>query len=154
MLAFSTLDYKLAPCSDATIIPFEPPLPQVLPTIEGNVDYRHLREQLLRIDELLVLSGLETQSDAKGSATLAGPAQKSQRQGPAKPSTPLLPGIALQYRPLLLQEDFRGFATRLADSPLLQFFCGISRVDSGDASPPKAPSNAMNSGGPSRRCAR
>ena len=44
---------------DATIIPFEPLLPQVLPTIEGNVDYRLLREQLLRIDELLRLSGLE-----------------------------------------------------------------------------------------------
>ena len=45
---------------NATIIPFEPLLPQVLPTIEGNVDYRLLRAQLLRIDELLRLSGLES----------------------------------------------------------------------------------------------
>ena len=29
----------------------------------------------------------------------------------------------------LLQEDYRGLAARLADSPLLQFFCGISEVD-------------------------
>ena len=29
----------------------------------------------------------------------------------------------------LIQEDYRGFAVRLADSPLLQFFCGISEVD-------------------------
>src|SRR5205085_990801 len=30
----------------------------------------------------------------------------------------------------LLKEDFRGLASRLADSPLLQFFCGLSQVDS------------------------
>ncbi len=46
---------------DATIIPFQPALPQVLPTIEGNVDYRELRDQLLRIESLLLASGLETQ---------------------------------------------------------------------------------------------
>jgi len=45
---------------DATIIPFQPLLPQVLPTIEGNVDYREFRAQLLRIDELLIQSGMET----------------------------------------------------------------------------------------------
>src|ERR1035441_2378639 len=45
----------------ATIIPFELPLPQILPTIEGNVDYRDFRDQLLRIDSLLVQSHLETQ---------------------------------------------------------------------------------------------
>jgi hypothetical protein len=33
---------------NATLIPFELPLPQILPTIEGNVDYREFRNQLLR----------------------------------------------------------------------------------------------------------
>src|SRR5674476_675990 len=47
--------------SSAVIIPFQVPLPQVLPTIEGNVDYREFRDQLLRIDQLLLQSGLETQ---------------------------------------------------------------------------------------------
>jgi hypothetical protein len=28
----------------------------------------------------------------------------------------------------LIQEDYRGFAARLADSPLLQYFCGLSEV--------------------------
>jgi len=53
----------------ATIIPFELPLPQILPTIEGNVDYREFRDQLLRIDELLTQSRLESQllvSDLRG----------------------------------------------------------------------------------------
>jgi hypothetical protein len=38
--------------SKAILIPFALPLPQRLPTIEGNVDYRDFREQLQRIDEL------------------------------------------------------------------------------------------------------
>ena len=45
----------------ANIIPFALPLPLILPTIEGNVDYRDFRDQLLRIDGLLVQSPLETQ---------------------------------------------------------------------------------------------
>ena len=43
------------------IIPFELPLPKVLPTIEGNVDYRTLRDQLLQINQMLLISGLEDQ---------------------------------------------------------------------------------------------
>jgi len=45
----------------AIIIPFELPLPKVLPTIEGNVDYRTLRDQLVQINHILVTSGLENQ---------------------------------------------------------------------------------------------
>src|SRR5207245_500429 len=30
---------------------------------------------------------------------------------------------------ILLNEDFRGFAARLADSPLLQFFCQVNQMD-------------------------
>src|SRR5206468_2462952 len=45
----------------SVIIPFDLPLPKVLPTIEGNVDYRTLRDQLLQINHMLVLGGLEDQ---------------------------------------------------------------------------------------------
>ena len=43
------------------LIPFPQSLRPPLPTIEGNVDYRKLRAELLRIDELLPQSGLEQQ---------------------------------------------------------------------------------------------
>jgi len=43
----------------ATIIPFELPLPLILRTIAGNVDYRDFRDRLQRIDSLLVQSELE-----------------------------------------------------------------------------------------------
>jgi hypothetical protein len=46
---------------NATLIPFPLPLTPILPTIEGNVDYREFRDQLLRISHLLIQSGLETQ---------------------------------------------------------------------------------------------
>ncbi len=55
----------------AQLIPLTLPLPPSLPTIEGNVDYRHFRDQLLHIDQLLLRSGLEDQFIAHG-AVLSG----------------------------------------------------------------------------------
>ena len=115
--------------TDRKIIPFQLPLPPLLPTIEGNVDYRELRDQLLRINELLILSGLETQlleTDlqrwlARGKHVSAKAQQNRQRHGRR--------ALRCNIARLLLKEDFRGFAARLADSPLLQFFCGLGEVD-------------------------
>jgi hypothetical protein len=113
----------------AILIPFELPLPQILPTIEGNVDYRDLRDQLLRISGLLVQSDLETQlleADLqRWRAHHKNVSAKAQRNRQVHSRRALRCNIAR----LLLQEDYRGFAARLADSPLLQFFCGLSEVD-------------------------
>ena len=113
----------------ATLIPFALPLPQILPTIEGNVDYRDFRDQLLRIESLLVQSDLETQMlEADLQRWLARQKRvsaKAQQQHQFHARRALRCNIAR----LLISEDYRGFAVRLADSPLLQFFCGISEVD-------------------------
>ena len=113
----------------AKIIPFELPLPVILPTIEGNVDYRDFRDQLLRIHGLLVGSGLETQMlEADLQRWRAGQKRvsaKAQQKHQFHARRALRCNIARS----LLQEDYRGLAARLADSPLLQFFCGISEVD-------------------------
>jgi hypothetical protein len=114
---------------DINIIPFQLPLPPVLPTIEGNVDYREFRERLLRINELLLSSGLETQwleTDlqrwmARGKNLSAKAQQNRQRHRQR--------ALRCNIARILLKEDFRGFAARLADSPVLQFFCAISEVD-------------------------
>ena len=110
---------------DASIIPFELPLPQVLPTIEGNVDYRQLRDQLLRINSLLLTSGLETRligNDLKGwlakRKNVSARAQKNRQLHCRR-------ALRCNLARLLIQEDYRGFAARLADSPLLQYFCGL-----------------------------
>src|SRR6266496_4176942 len=113
---------------DATIIPLQSPLPQVLPTIEGNVDYRNLREQFQRIDQLLRQSGLERdfiQSDldrwSQGQQRVSARAQHTRQIHSQR---------ALRCNPArsLLHEDYRGFAARLADSPLLQHFCLLSQL--------------------------
>ena len=113
----------------ANIIPFELPLPHILPTIEGNVDYRDFRDQLLRIDSLLVQSDLETQMiEADLQRWLARQKRvsaKAQQHHQFHARRALRCNIAR----ILIQEDYRGFAARLADSPLLQFFCGLSEVD-------------------------
>lgn len=111
------------------IIPFELPLPKALPTIEGNVDYRTLRDQLLQINQMLVQSGLEDQmieADLKqwlqGRPGVSAKAQQNRQLHSRR-------ALRCNISRDLLQEDYRGFATRLADSPLLQFFCGIDEMD-------------------------
>jgi hypothetical protein len=113
---------------DTTIIPFQPPLPQVLPTIEGNVDYRQLRDQLRHIDSLLVSSSLETDLMKKDLARWLG--QHPKVSARAQQNRQLHSGRALRCNLArgLLAEDYRGFAARLADSPLLQWFCGLSQL--------------------------
>jgi len=114
---------------DATIIPFQPALPQVLPTIEGNVDYRELRDQLLRIESLLLASGLETQFLEKDLQRWLSRRKKVSAQAQRNHQLHSQRALRCNLARILLSEDYRGFAARLADSPLLQHFCGLSRVD-------------------------
>ena len=113
---------------NATIIPFQLPLPQVLPTIEGNVDYRQLRQQLLGLDALLLTSGLETRLMEKDLARWLGQRPKVGAKAQQNHQRHCRRALRCNLARLLLAEDFRGFAARLADSPLLQYFCGISEV--------------------------
>ena len=111
------------------IIPFPQALPQVLPTIEGNLDYRDLREQLQRIDELLIVSGLETQLLEKD---MEGWLKKHKRIGGKAQQNHLIHSqhaLRCNIARILYKEDYRGFAARLADSPLLQHFCRIGELD-------------------------
>ena len=110
------------------LIPFQVPLPTILPTIEGNVDYRDFRDRLLGIERLLLESGLETQLlETDLQRWLAQGRQvspKAQQNHQLHSRRALRCNIAR----LLLKEDYRGFAARLADSPLLQHFCGLSQL--------------------------
>lgn len=113
------------------LLPLQQLLQTPLPTIEGNVDYERLRTQLLRIDQLLIQSGTEEQfvlqtlaarqADAK-SRSLSPKAQR-------KIQTHARRALRCNLARTLIMEDFRGFAIRLADSPLFQHFCGLSHLD-------------------------
>jgi len=113
---------------DATIIPFELPLPQVLPTIEGNVDYRQLREQLLRINGLLLSSGLETRFLERDLTRWLGKRKRTSPKAQQNRQRHSRRALRCNIARLLIGEDYRGFAARLADSPLLQYFCGVSEL--------------------------
>lgn len=115
--------------SDTILIPFQPSLAPVLPTILGNVDYRNFRGQLLRIHQLLIQSGLETQlieADLKrwlaGDHTVSAKLQQNHQRHSQR-------ALRCNIVRILLQEEYRHLAARMADSPLLQFFCCLSEVD-------------------------
>lgn len=113
------------------LLPIQQSLQPPLPTIEGNVDYRRLRDQLLRIDQLLIQSGIEQQfiaatfEDWKARGKFKHIPAKAQRKIQIHARRALRCNLART----LMMEDFRGFAVRLADSPLFQYFCGLSELD-------------------------
>ena len=115
---------------DANIIPFQVPLPQVLPNVQGNADYRDLRDLLLRIDGLLVSSGLESQLLHKELQDWLGKHPKASPKDMQNHEKHALRALRCNIARGLIREEFRGFAARLADSPLLQHFCGLSEVES------------------------
>lgn len=113
------------------LLPLQPLLRPSLPTIEGNVDYTRLRQQLLRIDQLLQQSGVEAQFMAdtferwQADCQCQNISPKAQRKIQIHARRALRCNIART----LIMEDFRGFAVRLADSPLFQHFCGVDEID-------------------------
>jgi hypothetical protein len=117
----------------SNLIPFPQPLPLRLPTIEGCVDYRQFESQLHRIDGLLRTSGLETQF-----ITLSVDhwlAQKPTEDVDINPQQQIKfqehsrRALRCNIVRTLLQQAFRKLAVRLADSPLLQWFCGLGQID-------------------------
>src|SRR5262245_40500291 len=115
----------------AALIPFELPLTPALPTIAGNLDYRLLRDQFQSFDQLLLGSGLETQFITTSLQDwLAGfkPGRAPSAKAQLHFQEHCRRAIRCNLARALLGEKFRSFAARLADSPLLQRFCGLARL--------------------------
>ncbi len=118
------------------IVSYQEELSPALPTVVGNVDYQEFRDTLLRIDEILKRSGAERQFIDERIAAYRQTAEENGREAQAV-SPGELAEVAQQANQALrcnitrqlLGESARGFSTRLADSPLLQSFCGIARLD-------------------------
>ncbi|MBU6410086.1 MAG: hypothetical protein KGR98_06845 [Verrucomicrobia bacterium] len=87
-----------------------------------------MREQLLRIDALLLHSGLETRLMEKDLARWMGQRKKAGAKVQQNRQRHCRRALRCNLARLLLAEDYRGFAARLADSPLLQWFCGLSEL--------------------------
>jgi len=126
------------------------PLPELVPeqefltgyvsTVIGPVEFRVWKKRLERINEMLGLSEVEKMfqrlSLKRRNEDEQRAAEKEQR-----PLRPLSGGEQASYQRLcsqvlrcnvaqtLLGEDFRGFSCRLSESPLLQWFCKLDRVE-------------------------
>jgi hypothetical protein len=134
-----------------TFIPCEGHFRPVLPTIEGNVDYLTLRGQLTTMDELLRTSGVENEFVMRSLVhwikTLSeSKAEQIELSGEGRSGVIRLEELIRGEQQVRFQEhsiralrctiartllggSFRDFAARLADSPLLQWFCQVGQLD-------------------------
>src|SRR6202049_4782499 len=134
-----------------TFIPCEEHFRPVLPTIEGNVDYLALRGQLTTMDELLRTSGVEnefvrrslehwikTLSESKveqielsgeGQSGVIGLEDLVSGKQQVRFQEHSVRALRCSIARTLLVGSFPDFAARLADSPLLQWFCKVAQLD-------------------------
>jgi hypothetical protein len=141
------------PCEPPPIafIPCEGHFRPVLPTIEGNVDYLTLRGQLTTVDELLGTSGVENEFVRRSLnhwvKTLSeSKVEEFEISGEGQSGVIRLEDLVGARQQVRFQEhsiralrctiartllvgSFRDFAARLADSPLLQWFCQLAQVE-------------------------
>src|SRR5437867_711717 len=116
----------------APIIPFQPSLRPSLPTVEGNVDYRKFRDELLRLDQILI-SGAEQKFVAAATQQWIAQSPSAPEEIPASTQqryqTHSRQALRCNILRTYLQEGYRDFAAHLADSPLLQRFCLLDQID-------------------------
>lgn len=123
------------------LVPEQQHFTPFIPTVYGNIDYRRWQSQLVRIDEILRTGLIEesfqrlalAQRNTQGKAA----AEKENRavqnlSTPEQESFQKLSSQAMRCNIVrtLTGESYRRFACHLAESQLLQWFCGLDRLDS------------------------
>jgi len=100
-----------------------------LPIVEGNRDYRQREDELRRMDELLILSGVEAAcvshaiaAEAASAGEDAKPLSDRRRESIQRHARQ---GLRCTVARILSNESHRSFSGHLAESALLQWFCGI-----------------------------
>src|SRR2546429_7482307 len=126
------------------------PLPELVPeqefltayvdTVLGPIEFRLWKKRLERINDILGLSEVEKMFQRLSLRRRDEDEQRAAEQE-NRPFRPLSTGEQASYQRLssqalrchvvqiLMGEDFRGFSCRLAESPLLQWFCKMDRLD-------------------------
>jgi hypothetical protein len=114
------------------IVPLDRPLRPVLPTVIGNVDYSKFERLLVRIDELIRLSGIERQfMELSVEALLTAYSKKGETPSARVLSRHQKHSIrALRTMVLkpILGEDYRGLSRRLAECALFRWFCDMDEL--------------------------
>ena len=122
------------------LVPEQQHFDPFIPTVYGNIDYRRWQSQLERIDEILRVGMVEATFQRLALAhrntqeqAAAGKEQRDFRSLTTKEqeNAQKLSSLALRCNIVrtLTGESYRRFACHLAESQLLQWFCGLGRLD-------------------------
>lgn len=100
-----------------------------LPIVAGNRDYRQREDELRRMDDLLIRSGVEAafvehsvMAEVAAVGADAKPLSDRRRSSVQRHARQALRCTVAR---ILSSESHRSFSSHLAESPLLQWFCGI-----------------------------
>jgi hypothetical protein len=121
-------------------IPEQLELRRELPVVIGNVDYTEFLQRLERIDELLRESGLEREwVERRLEEYEQGGRERARREGrkykamswkqEARQARRFRQALRCNIARQLTEKEFRRFSRRLAESALLQWFCGVGRLE-------------------------
>ena len=112
------------------ILPEQMELRRDITPVIGNVDYKHFRERLEWIDEVLRTSGLEQAFVTRRvEAWLAGLAREVSERQQARYQKNCRQALRCNIARQLVGKEYRRFSRMLADSPLLQWFCRADRLE-------------------------
>jgi hypothetical protein len=123
-----TPNHLLPPFLDPADVAIQTKIRLPLPIVLGNKDYREREKQLRRMDEILLISGVEdhyihhaVMVEREPGVTLTDRRRMSiQRQAKI--------GLRCTLARILSNESHRTFSTHLAESALLQWFCGCDNL--------------------------
>ena len=122
------------------LVPEQQHFAPFIPTVYGNIDYRRWQSQLLRIDEIL-RAGLVEESFQRLALAHRNRREKAAAEKENRAVRSLSTTEQESFQKLSSQamrcniartltgESYRKFACHLAESQLLQWFCGIDRLD-------------------------
>ncbi len=122
------------------ILPFQNELQGLMPPVIGNVEYNNFKALLFRVAEIIELSGIEKHAieyivdeaikDGLRSVKEEGRTSfelSEQMQMSLQEKVRLAIRVTIARK--LTRQAYRPFSVRLAESQLLQYFCGIDRID-------------------------
>lgn len=122
------------------MVPYQQELSPVLPVVIGNADYLEFRQTLERIDSILIDGGVEEhlcrlrleqldkrRMESKSNKSKSNRALSQRWQATIEKQT--VRALRCNIVRVLVQESVREFSTRMADSPLFQWFCKIDQLD-------------------------
>jgi hypothetical protein len=106
----------------------EQELRRELPKVFGNADYREYAGQLEQIDELLVASGVETRFVEKRLEEWEEAGQRVGMKARLRQQKCCIQALRMGIARQLTDREYRKFARRLAESPVLQGFCRVDQL--------------------------